>query len=142
MWRICCVNVGTNVSLNLGARIIGPGEVEIGESSWLGVGCTLIVPLGAEVYIGSFCDIAPDVIFECGSHNVGSAARRAGSGLISPIFIGAGTWVGIRVTILGGVTIGSGSVVAAGAVVLPGTYPDNALLAGVPARVVKLFADL
>ena len=30
-----------------------------------------------------------------------------------------------------------GSVVAAGSVVLAGNYPDNALLAGVPAKILK-----
>ncbi|WP_373693888.1 hypothetical protein [Parafrankia sp. BMG5.11] len=77
-------------------------------------------------------------MFECGSHRVGSSSRRAGKGYSSSISVGEGTWVGARALILGGAELGPGSIVAAGAVVLAGTYPPNALLAGVPAKTVRI----
>ena len=53
-----------------------------------------------------------------------------------PIKIGNNCWIGSRVTILKGVTIGDNSVIAAGSVVTK-DVPPNCLAAGVPAKVIK-----
>jgi len=53
-----------------------------------------------------------------------------------PILIGPHVWIGARAMILKGVTIGSGSVVACGAVVNK-NVPENTLVGGVPARIIK-----
>lgn len=45
-------------------------------------------------------------------------------------------WIGTRVTILSGVTVGEGSVIAAGSVVKD-NVPKYSLVAGVPAKVIK-----
>lgn len=106
----------------------------IGRDTWLGMNLIIIVPSGSEVLIGSNVDVGPDVMIECGSHDIGGPKRRAGTNRSDSIEIGPGTWIGCRATLLGGARIGSGSIVAAGAMVLPGEYPDNVLLKGVPAR--------
>ena len=54
----------------------------------------------------------------------------------SPVVIGENVWIGSNATILPGVTIGDNSVVAAGAVVTK-VVPENTVVAGVPAKVVK-----
>ena len=82
-------------------------------------------------------DIAPGVMFECGSHRIGAPDRRAGEGIAISISIGSGTWIGVRVTPLGGTEVGPGSLVAAGSIVRAGKYPANMLLASVSARAVK-----
>lgn len=53
-----------------------------------------------------------------------------------PIIIGNHVWIGMRATILKGVTIGDGAIIAAGAVVTK-DVPARCLVAGVPARVIK-----
>ena len=53
-----------------------------------------------------------------------------------PINISDNVWIGEGATILKGVTIGKNSVVAAGAVVTK-NVPDNTIVAGIPAKVVK-----
>ena len=53
-----------------------------------------------------------------------------------PILIGSHVWIGSRAMILKGVTIGSGSIVAYGALVNR-DVPENTLVAGVPAKVIK-----
>jgi acetyltransferase-like isoleucine patch superfamily enzyme len=58
-------------------------------------------------------------------------------GLVSePIVVGAHAWLGSRVSVLAGVTIGEHAVIGAGAVVTK-DVPPYAVAAGVPCRVVK-----
>jgi acetyltransferase-like isoleucine patch superfamily enzyme len=52
-----------------------------------------------------------------------------------PVVIGAGTWLGIGVVVLPGVTIGQGCAVGANAVVTK-DLPDFSVAVGVPARVI------
>lgn len=54
----------------------------------------------------------------------------------SPVTIGENVWIGSNATILPGVMIGNNSVVAAGAVVTK-DVPENTVVAGVPAKVIK-----
>ena len=53
-----------------------------------------------------------------------------------PVHIKRNVWIGVNVTILPGVTIGENAVVGAGAVVTK-DVPDNAVVVGNPARVIK-----
>ena len=52
------------------------------------------------------------------------------------IKIGNNCWIGAKATILDGAEIGDGCVIAAGAVVR-GKFPNNVVIAGVPAKIVK-----
>jgi maltose O-acetyltransferase len=124
-----------------GARISGTAKVHypnasIGEDAWVGAGVQIIPTGSAAVSIGANCDLGPEVMLVTGAHELGSAGRRAGRGTSSPISIGDGTWVGARALFLGGAAVGKGSVVAAGALVRD-SFPDNVMLAGIPATIVK-----
>lgn len=141
LWRFAGDTVGRGTNINGGAKVWGIGRVSIGDNSWLGMYLSVIVPDGAEVSIGANVDIGPDVLLECGSHDIGRRERRAGTGRARKIEIGSGTWIGCRATVLGGAHVGSGSVIAAGALVIAGEYPDNVLLAGVPAKVVRRLGE-
>ena len=57
--------------------------------------------------------------------------------VLNRVVIKRNAWIGAAVTILPGVTVGENSVVAAGALVTK-DVPDNTVVAGVPARVIKL----
>ena len=54
-----------------------------------------------------------------------------------PVHIKRNAWIGIGSTILPGVTIGENAIVAAGAVVAK-DVPDNAMVGGVPAKIIKM----
>jgi acetyltransferase-like isoleucine patch superfamily enzyme len=54
----------------------------------------------------------------------------------SPVIIEDGVWIGMNATILKGVTIGERAIVAAGAVVTH-DVPARAMVAGVPAKIIK-----
>jgi acetyltransferase-like isoleucine patch superfamily enzyme len=60
--------------------------------------------------------------------------------LIKPIVIQRNAWIGAGATILPGVTVGENAVVAAGAVVSR-DVPPNTVVAGVPAKVVKVLTN-
>ena len=53
-----------------------------------------------------------------------------------PVIIGDNVWIGTRVTILSGVKVGNGAVIAAGSLVKD-NVPDNAMVAGVPAKIIQ-----
>lgn len=88
--------------------------------------------LSAPITFGNGISVGTHCIFVTANHEIGPSTRRAGKVLASPISVGDGAWIGTRVTILPGVTIGRGAIVASGAVVHR-SVPDNAVVAGVPA---------
>ena len=63
--------------------------------------------------------------------------HRRHSTISSPILIKKNAWIGAAATIMPGVTIGENAVVAAGAVVTKDVLP-NTVVAGVPAKVIKM----
>lgn len=132
------VEIGEGVSINGHSWFYGKGRIVIGSNTWVGVGCKFYSVSGSVIEIGRNCDIAPEVIFVPGTHKLGTMERRAGEGYSMDIKIGNGCWIGARVTILGGVTVGSGVMIAAGSVV-QSDIPDNCLAAGVPAVPKKFF---
>ena len=54
-----------------------------------------------------------------------------------PVTVGDNVLIGANAVIIEGVSVGSGAVVAAGAVVTQ-DVPENAVVAGVPARIIKM----
>ena len=90
----------------------------------------------APIVIGDGVEFGPEVALLTASHEIGGPGHRAGTPYVSPVRIGDGCWLGARVTVLPGVTIGRGCLVAAGAVVASDCAPDG-LYAGVPARRVR-----
>jgi maltose O-acetyltransferase len=90
----------------------------------------------APVYIGDYVMIGPGSMISTVNHPLSPAGRRKHLGIAKPVHIGDDVWMGGNVTILPGVTIGNNVVVAAGAVVTK-DVPDNVVVAGVPAKVIK-----
>lgn len=134
--RKLLIKLGNNVGK--GTKIVGPifstGCLDIGEDCWIGKNLT--VNGNGKVRIGSNCDIAPEVTFQTGSHKIGTHEHRAGDGYNADIVIGDGCWLGVRTTLLAGVSVGDGSVVAACACVTKSVNEDM-LVGGIPAKVMK-----
>ena len=130
----------TGVCVGKNTKIVGPitmgvcGDLSIGENCWIGK--NLCVYGNDRVCIGDNCDLAPNISFATGTHEMGDHQRRAGKGYCKPIAVGSGCWIGINTTILCDVTIGDGAVIGAGAVVNK-SVPADVMAAGVPAKIVK-----
>jgi len=104
--------------------------------------------------IGRFCSISDHCRIGMGTHNTnqistspiftqkvnGTKARWVDKNVNDSPFrkvrVGNDVWIGSRAMILGGVTVGDGAVVGAGAVVTK-DVPAYAIVAGVPAKVIK-----
>jgi maltose O-acetyltransferase len=112
--------------------------LDIGSSCWFNVGCRFDIHAAAQ--IGDGVRFGQEVLLLTHTHHLGPPERRAGELQAQPVKVGAGAWIGARVTILPGVSIGSGAVIAAGAVVAHDVAP-NTLVGGVPARPIRDLSD-
>lgn len=135
MLRACGVAVGANSRVCGGTKFYGAGSVIIGEDCWIGLETKFHTAANVQICIGNCCDVAPEVMFICGSHEMGNPERRAGPGRSRSIKIGDGVWIGARSTVLGGAQIGDSSMCAAGALVPGKIYPPSAMLIGQPVSV-------
>jgi maltose O-acetyltransferase len=88
------------------------------------------------ISIGARCNVGMQVLFTTSHHHDGTARRRAGATLGTPITVGDGCWLGARVIVLPGVTIGSGCIVGAGSLVTTDCEPHGLYL-GSPARRIR-----
>lgn len=70
------------------------------------------------------------------SHPLQYDKRNKGLEIALPISIGNNCWIGSNVSIMPGVTIGNGCIIGVGAVVTK-NMPDNSLIAGIPAKIIK-----
>lgn len=92
--------------------------------------------VNASVVIGKHCIINTGAVIEhdCKLGNYTHISPNAT--LCGNVYVGEGAWIGAGATIIPGVKIGSWSSIGAGAVVIK-DVPDNAVMAGVPAKLLK-----
>ena len=123
-----------------GTKIVGPifctAKLTIGKNCWIGK--NFLCNGRGYVTIGDNCDIAPEVVFQTGGHEIGTPERRAGKGRVFAQRVGDGTWIGGRSTIVGETKIGKSCVIA-GCACVTKDVPDNVLVGGVPAKIIKVF---
>lgn len=110
------------------------GDIVIGDHTRIGIHCTVIGP----VCIGNHVNLAQGITVTALNHNFADTNKRIDEQGIStqPVVIGDDVWIGANAVILPGVTVGSHSVVAAGAVVTK-DVPENCVVGGVPAKIIK-----
>lgn len=107
-------------------------NIHLGKGVFINSGCRFQDQGG--ITIGDYSLIGHNVVLATLNHNLNPKKR---ANLIpSPIKIGKRVWVGSNSTLLPGITIGDNAVIGAGSVVTK-DVPENAVVAGVPARIVK-----
>lgn len=125
------------IHLNCFVWHFGPGHARrvgarIGARTWINRGCCLDVRGGLN--IGADVSISPEVMILTAAHDMNDPSFAL---TVAPVVIEDNVWIGSRVTVLPGVTIGRGAVVAAGSVVTR-DVPALAVIGGVPARQIGL----
>jgi acetyltransferase-like isoleucine patch superfamily enzyme/coenzyme F420-reducing hydrogenase beta subunit len=138
--------IETRILLEKNSQLIVDGRFNVYAGSFIRV-----APGGKLILHGGFINenvqiTAGDVVeigsgFTCGRDVVirsfdGHTICQEGYKISEPIKIGKHVWIGQGATILKGVTIGDGAIIAAGAIVTK-DVPAKAIVAGVPAKVVK-----
>ena len=106
-------------------------NIHVGRQVFINMGCKFQDQGG--IFIDDGVLIGHNVVLATLNHAM--PPERRSDMLPAPIHIGKRAWIGSNATVLPGVTIGNGAVVAAGAVVTK-DVPANALVGGVPAKVI------
>nr|WP_147534486.1 acyltransferase [Bacillus marasmi] len=107
--------LGNNINFN-GMEIRGNGKVVIGDNFHSGTDCLMLT--------------------EYHNYDNGGAIPYDDTTIIKDIIIEENVWIGSRVIILGGVTIGEGAIIQAGSVVTK-NVPKYSIVGGHPAMVFK-----
>ncbi len=138
---------------------IGPhATLQVGRWAWIGHGCKIrvhegTVSIGAKTVIGQECTIsayqhvsigreciiADRVMLIDFDHGVTEVERpiRLQGIYKRDVHVGNNVWMGYGACVLRGASIGENSVVGTSAVVT-GSFPANAVIAGVPARLLRM----
>ncbi len=113
------------------------GAVEIGEKTVIGQECT--ISAYQRVRIGEQCVIADRAMFIDFDHGVVEVERpiRVQGIYKRDVEVGSNVWVGYGACILRGVRVGDNSIIGTNAVVTK-DVPANAVVAGMPARVIRM----
>lgn len=111
-------HVGENFFANFNFTVLDEGEVRIGDNAFIG----------------------PNVSIFTACHPTNPSERNLGTQWTRPVLIGNNVWIGGSATILPGVTIGNNVTIGAGSVVTR-DIPDNSVVVGNPARVIKRIGE-
>lgn len=131
------VKIGAYSTLSSTSHLSKYGKgLKIGNNSAVGqfteFGAAGGIEIGTDVIMGSYISFHSENHIYSDNYKLIREQGVTSKG----IKIGNNVWVGAKVTFLDGCSVGNNSVVAAGAVV-NGIYPDNSIIGGIPAKVIK-----
>lgn len=135
-YRLSLAHCGTGVRISFGT-VLTSEQAEFGDRVYVGIGAILgAVRIADDVLIAS----GVSVLNGARQHGIERTDRpiRDQDGHWLRIQVGPGAWIGERAVVMA--DVGAGSVVGAGAVVTR-PVPDLAVVAGVPARLLRRRTD-
>lgn len=100
-----------------------------------------------KVHIGDNVLVASKVFISDTSHGIYTGSNPSEpftnpserEHICKPVLIGNNVWIGENVVILSGTTIGDGCIIGANAVLTGKNYPENSIIVGIPAKVIKRY---
>ena len=120
------VTIFTPLHINYGKH------TKIGKNVFINFDCVFL-DLGG-IIIDDNVQIAPKVSLLSEGHPISKENRH--SLTVGQIHLKKNAWIGANATILQGVTVGENAIVAAGSVVSK-DVPDNTIVGGIPAKIIK-----
>lgn len=126
--------IGQNTIIEPPFYCVYGNNIYLGDHVYLNILCT-ILDCG-EVRIGSHVMLGPSVQIYTAAHHLQAELRIQGLEVAKPVVIEDNVWIGGAAILLPGVRIGRNAVVGAGAVVSR-DVPENTIVVGNPARVVR-----
>jgi acetyltransferase-like isoleucine patch superfamily enzyme len=136
--RHAVLRVGRWAWIGHGSKVrVHEGEVSIGAKTVIGQECT--ISAFQHISIGRECILADRVMLIDFDHGVVEVERpiRLQGIYKRDVRVGHNVWIGYGACVLRGVSVGDNCVIGTSAV-LTSSAPDNAVLAGVPARVIRM----
>ena len=130
--------VGEDVELWAPLQVDYGFNVSIGPHTFVNHGAYFMD--GAKITIGAHCCIGPDFGAYTAQHPLVADEREEGIERALSIVVGDHCWLGARVSIMPGVTIGEGCVIGAGSLVTK-DIPPHTLAFGAPCRPVRKISD-
>lgn len=127
-------SMGETINILPGFHCDNGKNIHVGEDFLANYNVTILDI--APVHIGDHCMIGPNTLITTVGHPISPKGRRQKLAFGKAVTIGDDVWIGGNVTILPGVTIGNNVIVAAGAVVTK-DVPDNCVVAGIPAKIIR-----
>ena len=126
--------VGENIFIEPTFKCDYGYNIKVGDNFYANFDCVILDV--CPVNIGKNVFLAPGVHIYTATHPLDAEERCSGAEYGKPVTIGDNVWLGGRSVIAPGVTIGNNVVVAAGAVVVK-DVPDNVVVGGNPAKIIK-----
>ena len=136
----CHIRIGSMSNLNHcnlyieddgGSIIIGNHVTTTGQTD-------IAVIEGTRVNIGNDCLFATDISIRTGdSHSIIDASTNCRINPSQDVNIGNHVWIGHGVKILKGVSVLDNSIIATGAICTNKQFPENCILGGIPAKIIK-----
>ena len=125
---------GKDISIEPNFRCDYGYNIHVGNSFFANFDCVFLDI--CEIKIGDNCFIAPGVHIYTATHPLNTMERISGAEYGKPVVIGNNVWIGGRAVINPGVKVGHNVVIASGAVVTK-DVPDNVVVGGNPAQIIK-----
>jgi acetyltransferase-like isoleucine patch superfamily enzyme len=137
IWRLRLKSVGNNTIFDRGVKIYNPQNISIGRQCVINNGVILQSCEEGQIIIGNNVTISYNaILLTCGLELDNYQNNKVH--FSKDIILEDKVWISANVTILPGVKIASGAIVAAGSVVTK-NVESGAIVAGVPAKVMKVF---
>jgi acetyltransferase-like isoleucine patch superfamily enzyme len=137
------VHLGDEVIVNRNCALKAKrGQIRIGARTSVGSNSVIVSTAGVEV--GEAVLMAGNCYISAGAYRTDDLSRPVMDQKVysrGPIRIGDGVWIGTGAIILDSITVGQGAVIGAGAVVNR-DVPEGAIVAGVPAKVLRYRTEL